>query len=244
MKKFFLFAALAAMTLVACNKPNDDPNDDPNDEKEYVQPIKIDGNFDDWGKIDAAKMATAKCNPDAAKTALKLVKVYADETFVFVYFEWDKEQVQHDGDDVPFHCYVNSDGDAKTGGFDDQFSDACSDVLFEGFLYSGGSIASYDPAVYKWYGDPNGHGWAWNPGSEDEPILAGGSGLCQGAGVEGKYEFLIAREMFPLGKIADNFSIGFDIQQNWSSVGILPNAAVTDDNQGGLAESLKVTTVK
>jgi hypothetical protein len=45
-------------------------------------------------------------------------------------------------------------------------------------------------------------------------------------------------------KLADNFSIGFDIQQDWESVGILPNSHVTDENPGGLAASLQVKTVK
>ena len=69
MKKFFLFAAIAAFTLVACdpNKPvNPDDPDDPTEE--YVQPIEIDGDFADWAKLDASKIATAKCPADANKT--------------------------------------------------------------------------------------------------------------------------------------------------------------------------------
>jgi hypothetical protein len=43
---------------------------------------------------------------------------------------------------------------------------------------------------------------------------------------------------------ADTFTLGFDIQSNWSTVGILPNAACTDDNPNGLAPKMKVTVVK
>jgi hypothetical protein len=138
---------------------------------------------------------------------------------------------------VPFHCYINTDGDASTGGYGDEFSDACSELLFEGFVYpDGAKVGSYEPGVFEWTGDVNGTGWSWND-------LGEFNGLCAGAGIEGKYEFQIARELMPK-KLADNFSIGFDIQQGWESVGILPNSHVTDENPGGLAASLQVKTVK
>ena len=251
MKKILTFLAMTAsilMVSVSCNKNNDDDEDEGGGDSEYVAPIKVDGDFSDWAKLPAADIAEAKCDPEATKTALKVVKVYADPIYVFVYFEWDKDQISYhpntapadqdsNGEDVPFHCYINTDGDASTGGYGDQFSDACSELLFEGFIYPGGSsIGSYEPGVFKWTGDTNGTGWSW----ED---LGEFNGLTAGAGIEGKYEFSIARELLP-SKLADNFSIGFDIQQGWSSVGILPNSHVTDDNPGGLAPSLKVTTKK
>ena len=240
MKKYFLLAAMAAFALVACKPANtDDPDDNP-DDKEYVQPIDIDGDFADWAKLDASKVATAKCPSDANKTALKLVKVYADEFFIFVYFEWDKEQITHvpDKEHVPFHIYLNGDGNATTGGYADQFTDACSDVLFEGFVYpDGAAVGNYEPAVCKWTGETNGTGWSWDDLGEI-------AGITKGAGVEGKYELQIVRELYPLGKIADKFSVGFDIQQNWDSVGVLPIASPTDANPSGYIESLQVTTVK
>ena len=242
MKKILTFLAMTASILmvssvVSCNKDGDD-DEEGGESSEYVAPIKIDGDFSDWAKLDGNKIATASTNKDATKTALKTVKVYADAIYVFVYFEWDKDQISHDGDDVPFHCYINTDGDAKTGGFGDEFSDACTDVMFEGFIYDSGSITSYTPGVFQWVGETNGTGWdgCW----ED---LGEFNNLTAGAGIEGKYEFQIARELLPK-KLADTFSIGFDIQQSWDSVGILPNAAYSDDNPGCLEKSLQVTTVK
>ena len=243
MKKILTFLAMTAsilMVSVSCNKNNgDDDDDDDGKEEEYVAPIKIDADFSDWAKLPAANIASATCDKDATKTALKLVKVYADPVYVFVYFEWDKDQITHEPDveHVPFHCYLNTDGDASTGGYGDEFSDACSELLFEGFVYpDGAAVGSYEPGVFEWTGDVNGTGWTWND-------LGEFNGLCAGAGIEGKYEFSIARELLPK-KLADNFSIGFDIQQGWESVGVLPNAHVTDDNPGGLAPSLQVTTKK
>ena len=245
MKKILAFLAMtAAILTVSCKKDNGKDNKGDDEETEYVQPITIDGDFSDWAKLDASKVATAKTDPDARHTALKLVKVYADELFVFVYLEWDKEQVSAvpDVEHVPFHMYINGDGNAATGGFADQFSDACSDLLLEGMLFDGSGWAGYDPGAYKWIGEANGSGWGWEPDGEN--VLASGSGLCSGKGVDGKYEICLVRELYPLGKLADNFSIGFDIQQSWDSVGVLPNAAVTDDNPSGTAPSLQVTTVK
>ncbi len=245
MKKILTFLAMTAsilMVSVSCNKNNgDDDDDDDGKKEEYVAPIKIDGDFSDWAKLDGTKIASATCDKDATKTALKLVKVYADAVYVFVYFEWDKDQITHEPDveHVPFHCYINTDGDASTGGFGDEFSDACSDIMFEGFIYpDGAKIGSYEPGVYEWVGEVNGTGWdgCWND-------LGEFNGLTSGAGIEGKYEFQIARELLPK-KLADTFSIGFDLQQSWDSVGILPNSHATDENPGGLAASLQVKTVK
>ena len=242
MKKILTFLAMTAsilMVSVSCHKNNDDDEEEGGGSSEYVAPIKIDGDFSDWAKLPAADIAEAKCEPEATKTALKVVKVYADPIYVFVYFEWDKDQISHEPEveHVPFHCYINTDGDASTGGYGDQFSDACSELLFEGHVYpDGAKVGSYEPAVCEWTGDTNGTGWSW---TEDLGI----ANLCAGAGIEGKYEFQIARELMPK-KLADNFSIGFDIQQDWESVGILPNSHVTDDNPGGLAPSLQVKTVK
>ena len=241
MKKILSFLAMTASILaisVSCSKPNDDEDEDDGGKKEeYVAPIKVDGDFSDWAKLSS--VAEAKCDPEATKTALKLVKVYADAVYVFVYFEWDKDQISHEPDveHVPFHCYLNTDGDASTGGYGDEFSDAASELLFEGFIYpDGAKVGSYEPGVHEWTGETNGTGWEWTD-------LGEFNGLCSGAGIEGKYEFQIARELLPK-KLADNFSIGFDIQQGWESVGILPNSHVTDDNPGGLAPSLQIKTVK
>ena len=205
--------------------------------------ITIDGDFADWAALEKGTYSQTYGDEDATHPALTHAKVYADADFVYVYFEWDTEYTEPvpDVDHVPFHCYINTDGDATTGGFADQFADACTDVLLEGFIYPDGvSVGSYDPTAYAWVGEANGSGWGWS-----EDILPDG-GACEGAGIEGKYEFKIDRSViagigFP---IADVFSIGFDIQQNWDSVGILPNSHVTDDNPGGLAPSLQVTTVK
>lgn len=212
----------------------------------YVPPITritIDGSFNDWAALPADIYSQAVCDPDASRTALTLAKVYADPDYVYVYFEWDPEQITHEPDveHVPFHCYINTDGDTSTGGWADMFSDACTDILLEGFIYPDGwGVGSYDSDnAFAWSGETNGYGWSWSD-------VYGYGGICYGAGVEGKYEFAIDRSKFTVFgyPIADVFSIGFEIQQAWLPVGVLPNAAATAENPNCIAPLLTVTTIK
>ncbi len=204
-------------------------------------PILVDGDFSDWDKLDPSRIAVTACDPDAIHSALTLAKVYADEEFVYVYFEWDKDQITHNtyGEQVPLEIFLNGDGDLSTGGFADMFSDAGFEVMVEGYIYPDGiSIGSFDPIVYPWVGETNAFGWDWG-----DPLLEEGSGFCAGAGSEGKYELSIRRDLYPLGELADNFSVGLAILQYWDAVGVLPNAAVTESNPSGHAPSLWVQTI-
>ena len=207
--------------------------------------ITIDGKFDDWAALPAGSFSKTYGSDDATHPALTHCKVYAVADYIYVYFEWDPDFTNPvPGEDhVPFHCYMNTDGDATTGGYGDEFADACSDLLLEGFIYGGGEeggeLGSYEPAACPWIGEVNANGWAWG----DD---LGAANLCMGAGVEGKYEFLIDRKVlasvgFP---VADEFSIGFDIQKDWESVGVLPNEAPSEANPSGVVNSLAVKTQK
>ena len=241
MKRFLAFAALAAMVaFVSCQKPaNNKPSDgnnnggDQTDEGgSYEAPITIDGDFADWAAIDASKLAVAKNSEAATHPALKVMKVYADALYVYVYFEWDNEFIE-DKSFVPVHFYINTDGETATGGYADQFTDACADLMTEGSIFDTDELVSYEPGLCKWEGEVNGSGWddCW---VDLDPI----NGFITGAGAGNKYEVSFMRELNPLGDWADTFSIGMDIQQNWDSVGILPNG------EGENAASLTVTTNK
>ena len=206
--------------------------------------IAIDGDFADWAALKDGTYSKYFGDEDANHPALAVVKVYADPDNIYVYFEWYTDLIAYEKDveHVPFHCYINTDGDETTGGFADQFADACTDVLLEGFIFPDGVLGSYNPGACSWSGEPNGEGWSWAD--------IGGEDICQGAGVEGeekgRYEFSISREVLAgLGfPVADVFSIGFDIQQSWDSVGVLPEDAPSEDNASGKVNSLKVTTQK
>lgn len=204
--------------------------------------IEIDGQFEDWAALEKGTFSQFYGDDEAVHPALTFCKVYATEEYVYVYFEWNPEYTE-DTSWVPFHCYINTDGDASTGGYSDEFSDACSDILLEGSIYDSGEICSYWAGGYAWIGEPNAEGWGWAPDTDN---LFPEEAPTVGAGVEGKYEFSIDRAMFAsVGfPFADVFSIGFDIQQNWSSVGVIPNASPSEDNASGVVPSLQVTTQK
>lgn len=256
MKKVFSFLAIAAMVLVACNKnpkPNNGPDvpDDP--EEEYEAPITIDGNFADWAKLDANKVAETTCDPNAKYKVLKKVKAYADEQYIFLYVEYDPTAYTAEDTWIPFHVYMNADNSAETGGYGDEFSEADAEWLLET------SITAYDCALFKWWAEAGTNGWKWtkhDAGLQAEEhtaedgwgaIIPEGQGIGTSAGdvATGKFEISIMRAMIAEQvNFADSFTLGFDIQANWSTVGILPNTASTDDNPNGLAPKLKVTVVK
>jgi len=206
--------------------------------------IVIDGDFADWDALSASNYSMAIRDRNSNYEALTMAKVYATPSMIYVLFQWNTDLVSYElgVEHVPFHVYLNTDGDATTGGFSDLFTDACMDVLLEGFIYPEGALGSYAPAVFPWTGEVNGNGWWWD-GTRD---LAEGSDVSKGAGIEGKYEFSIDRSVlascgYP---IADEFSIGLEIQQSWNAVGVLPSAAVSDENRLGRAPSMHVNTIK
>ena len=254
MKKLFALLAFASLVFVACD-PKEDPDkpddgkDKPGEQTEYVAPINIDGDFSDWAKLDASKVATATTDPNATKTALKVAKVYADEYYIFGYFEFELGPIPGNEADMwlPLHWYLNADGSASTGGYADSFAEGDAEWLLET------SVHNYDPALFKWWGEVGGTGWNWSDpnGANDETdywgaIIPEGQGIGQSAGSvnmadgKGKYEISISRDMMPMVEFADQFTVGFDMSIGWdATLGLLPNAA-----DGALAPKLKVTVNK
>ena len=204
-------------------------------EEEYASPITIDGDFADWDALDAAKVAVATTDPDAAKAGLKTVKVYADGVFINVYFEFDPDIVS-DLTSVPFHVYFNSDNSSNDPTSEDQWTNSGDiDYMCEGWVFSEGAFCPYDPSLNAAGYTPDAYDWAW------VDVLPDGSSISTGAGKDTKYEFAFTLEMMDAIEFADTFGIGFDIQQSWNSVGILPNAAQTETNLSGTAPLLLVT---
>lgn len=262
MKKFWTLAAMFAAVMTsfyACEKPEDDKNRHDDEEEEtpaFVSPIKIDGDFSDWDALDASKVSECTLPEGAFEGHNRLLKakVYADNLYINVYIEFDLANMNPaDDSGTPVHVYFDSDNDATTGGYGDEFADACVDCMLENAIYDSagsGAHVSWDPALFKWWGEPNGSGWLWTdpdivPGSDNAwgAVMGNGSGIATGAGDgKGKYEMQIMREMMVGVTFADTFGIGFDIQQAWSSVGVLPAvAADPETNPNGLADMMKVT---
>ena len=246
MKKIMTLAAMfaaVAMAFSACNEENPqgtgDENNDPKDPEtpEVVDlGIVIDGQFADWDAVPAEHLYTATCAEETTYSALKVMKVCSDELYLNLYFEYDVEQVV-DLSWTPIHLYINADNSAETGGGDAAWSDADAEIMLEGVFAADGELISWDPAKFHWWGEVGATGWVWTQGdaegfthsAEDNwgADMPEGSGISEGAGVaaEGKYELQILKEMVQGAQWADTFSLGMDVQQNWATVGQLPNAS-------------------
>lgn len=246
--KFALMCA-AALAMIACepqNKPDDENNDE--EEQEYVQIVKVDDStLADWDNVPAAYLATTTHVEGASMDGLKSVKVYADQMYIFLLVEVNDDVVT-DRAWTPFHVYLNTDNSATTGGFADQWVTGDVDVMLETAIFADGA-AQYNPAVFKWWGEVGAAGWNWTdpevPATAENGwgalVPEGSSPIGAAQMVDGKVEIQLLRELIPGTWAADKFTVGFDVQQSWSSVGILPNAADAEDGSEVLAEKLEVT---
>jgi hypothetical protein len=208
-----------------------------------------DNTLADWAALPEDKVASWECPEDAALLGLKGVAVYATEMYINILVEPNMEDLT-DLEWVPFHVYLDIDNSDETGGYGDQFTDANTDILLETAVFGEGEPIAYNPAVFKWWGEVGGDGWEWSDpnGANDETDFWGaiiGEGqlpVGNSQYVDGKFEIQILRELLgTVHPMSDTeFGIGFDIQQNWSSVGILPCESATDENPSGKAAKLKV----
>jgi hypothetical protein len=200
-----------------------------------------DGSLADWEALPKDKVVSYECPEGAAMLGLKGVAVYATEMYINILVEPDMETIT-DLEWVPFHVYIDLDNSDATGGYGDEFADANTDILCESAIFCEGQPYVYNPAVFKWWGEVGGDGWNWSdPSVEDGPENFWGAIIGEGQlpvgnsqYVDGKFEIQLLREL--LGTVHEmndsEFGIGFDIQQNWSSVGILPIGEDTEENPG------------
>ena len=240
-KLLFLFVAIFATTTIFG--------------REYYSPISVtDGTAADWDALPAEYVASATHTEGCSYDGLKSVKVYCDDNYLNILLEVNLDVVT-DLEWTPFHIFLNADGSAVTGGHGGIFADADSEWLLETAIYSYGCVNPYNPAVFKWWGEVGGNDWAWTERWEDG-YYTEGDGLCWGAivcensdpavgdaqmvdGDLSKVEIQILKERVP-AHWANEFTIGFEIEQNWSDVGHLPNAADGEFGGWNLAEKLKV----
>lgn len=244
-KLYILLAMLAAIAVfaVSCGEKepqpvgpdNPDVPDNPDPEPQYVAPITIDGDFSDWAKLDASKMCIATCADSPKWSALKVLKVYMDEVYVFFYFEYD-DALLPDKSDVQGHVYFDADNNETTGGCSNQWEPGCIDYMGEGHFFRNDNIAVFDPSISAWTGEPLAAGWDW------EDVYISGSGIFNGNGGNGAYEMSLLRESFP--ELGEEFGFGMDVQQEWDSKGVLPNATLDENNLTGKSSLLKVKQIK
>jgi len=213
-----------------------------------------DNSIADWDLLPAEYVFEAKCPKDAYLLGLKSVKVYADKTYINLLVEPNPDDIV-DLEWVPFHVYINTDNSDATGGYSDEFTDPNADILLEGAVFGSGNntsfaeaAISYAPYVFQWWGEVGGSGWEWiEPGIDPYYENCWGAIICEGEledcasqFVDGKIEIKINRSKIPATWNDSEFGIGFDILQNWNSVGILPLVSPTDENPTGFTNKLQV----
>lgn len=199
--------------------------------------IRIDGEFSDWDNLAEWEVSVANCAPSANWTALKTLKTCVDSRYLHVYFEFDQEQISQ-MNNIWIDVFVNADNSRLTGGYNDMlWKNAYIDYLFETMIIDeNGQFCSYDPLLAGWEGELGGSGWEWNV------IFDSFYGLYKGSGSGNKYEL-----SFDLNELAeyeiyfnDGFKLGIHLLENWQTIGVLPNADVTDRNPSGLSSMLTV----
>ena len=212
------------------------------------QIVRVDDNsITEWDSLPKDYVASATCPENAMLKCLKSVKVYADYQYINFLLDVDDSAIT-DKSWVPFHVFINTDNSNTTGGYADEFLDANTDIMLETAIYTDGSPFNYNPAVFKWWGKVGGYGWEWtNPKVEHSfddfwGAIVGEGQLPIGNSqfVDGKFEIKLLRELIPATWNESEFGIGFDIQENWRSVGVLPCAGVTEEDPAGRANKLQV----
>ena len=202
---------------------------------QYYSPISVyDGTAADWDALPAEYVASATHTNGCRYDGLKSVKVFADEVSIDLLVEWNPASI--DLSCVPFLVFINVDPGAKTGGYGgDYWMDPNDiDLLTEGFIFLDGMPCAYEPGLFAYGGAYNTNEWNWT-----ELVPASSDWIKSQHVGDNKMEIQMLRELIP-ATWGEAFTVGFDIQQSWNSVGVLPNAA--DDELGNrvLAEKLRV----
>ena len=132
-----LMTAIVMVAMVSCKKDdNKNKNGNGNGGSDAEELVAIDGNLDEWASIKGA--ATAELDEAFAYPGLKVMKAIADETNIYVYFEYELQD-EDGGDDIqvasPFEIFVDSDNNAATGGYSWIWGDADDETYKVGYEY-------------------------------------------------------------------------------------------------------------
>ena len=203
-------------------------------------PIIIDGDFSDWDKLDASKIAIAKSDPNSPWDAVTEIRVYANEKDAFFYLEFDDAQIAHllADKDLAIRLNLNTDGEVLSG--INRFSLDHYDFFIEGRITSEGHWSSFDGPLYL---------------ADGLDHILQNEGMCSGTGCGGKYEFSLSRDAFNTAVISsgytpmsDAFQVGihfYSIEEaNWDELANIPNGIISDDNPNGYGHLLDVITDK
>ena len=262
MKKIMTLAAIFAAVMMgfsAC-QPEDQPstpgteetpgtneetpgtNDETPGEEEDTFAIKIDGEYSDWENLEGVQVATLP-EGNVNYEQLKTFKLYADETFIYVFVEFDPENT------LVFVPYFDLDNNAATG-TTSKWNGAGYEAKAEGSIFeeletedgpAQGEVKKWDPTFY-YYGEP-------------ETALAEGLAVTSSlpaaynGGTNYAFEASILRELvidsyagIYADTKTDSFTLGmYQYDLNWSCIGQLPCKTMEQIEAGELETMLTVT---
>lgn len=212
----------------------ENPADTPEDE-EPAAAITIDGDYADWDKVEGVQVATLP-NGDVKYEQLKVFKLFADETFIYVYCEFDPENT------LVFVPYFDLDNDPTTGN-NSKWDGAGYEAKAEGSVFeelegpAQGAAHAWDPSFYL-YTD-----------SGTEEICASGLGATMSSvpaplngGSLYAFEAAIVREFIAPGyNLGDKLTVGMiQYDLDWSYIGQLPCETLEDKDAGALDKMLTI----
>lgn len=236
---------VATIAFVACNEKNKPvgPGGGGGVDPSYESPIKVnDQSIADWDKLDQKYVAVFNVTPQPLWSAIKQLKVYSDEVYINYMLVIDPVQYRSHTPNDAMHVYINIDNSDATGGFFDSFSDAAVDVMMEGPLFDdAGKAISYVPTAHTWVGPeggkPEDRTGEWEEVWEAAGTVRGESQFIGDSIIEGR----LLVDLIPGEFTANKFGIGFDLQQNWGNIGLLPQLDTPNGENVGRTTMLTVT---
>ncbi len=208
MNKFkFLMLFVAALALFSC-KPKPEPAEDEPISGGFQSLIDPeDYTIDDWDNVPAQYLTKIIKDPATTKYGgLDSIYVYADKYYINL-LVWVRLDSLPKRDLVPLHLYINADNNNKTGGYDDYFKDGNAELNLEGYLFEGGAVKVYNPAVFIWWGaqgtgiadQSNKTGWYWiEPGKKHDADDKWGAVIGTDEKEVGKSQALNGNKLFEI----------------------------------------------
>lgn len=259
MKKFqLMMLGVATLALFSCKPNGGSSSEDPDDpEVTFKSLIDVeDYTIEDWAEVPSEFLTKIKVEGETDMDGIDSIYAYADKVYLNL-LVWPRLASLPSKELVPFHIFLNADGDNKTGGYTDWFLDGNAEYLLEGFLFQGGQATIFNPAVFHWWGALGGgitdqsekKGWFWTdpstPHSAEDgwgaDIPTGSMPVANSQALDGNkvFEIQILRSLVS-SNWADKFGVGFDIEFEdasaaadapWTMVGVLPNPTDGDGGQ-------------
>lgn len=205
--------------------------------------IVIDGNFDDWGALEAGKFAKAVNDPGSPWEAVDEIRCFAKDDMVYYYIKYNAEYLaellENPKEVLPLRLCINTDDEFESG-YTSYFLEGY-DFIVEGDLAENGAFVEFDGTFFqridgKWV------------------ELAGeGKGLVCGMGTGSEFEIALDRKLFnefaatseiPMA-MGDHFQTGIRFYfinefEKWDELSNMPNSDIDEEMGNGYGYLMRV----